>query len=58
MTNTAIATADSPFPEQAQLEAMVEDIIDKARRLGADGVEAGVSIDAGLSVTVRLGYWA
>jgi len=55
MTDTAIATADSPFPEQAQLEAMVGDIIDQARRLGADGVEAGVSIDAGLSVTVRLG---
>jgi PmbA protein len=55
MTDTAIDTAASPFPEQAQLEAMVEDIITRARQLGADGVEAGVSIDAGLSVTVRLG---
>jgi len=55
MTDTAIDTLASPFPEQAQLEAMVEDIIGRARRLGADGVEAGVSIDAGLSVTVRLG---
>jgi PmbA protein len=34
---------------------MVDEIITRARRLGADGVEAGVSIDAGLSVTVRLG---
>ena len=55
MNDTAMATADSPFPEQAQLEAMVEEVIARARRLGADGVEAGVSIDAGLSVTVRLG---
>jgi PmbA protein len=55
MTDTAIDTAESPFPEQARLEAMVEDIIDQARRLGADGVEAGESIDSGLSVTVRLG---
>ncbi len=55
MTDTAIDTAASPFPEPARLEAMVEDIIARAKRLGADGVEAGVSIDAGLSVTVRLG---
>jgi len=55
MTDTTMATADSPFPEQAQLDAMVEDVIARARRLGADGVEAGVSIDTGLSVTVRLG---
>ena len=44
-----------PFPEQAQLEDMVQDILVQARGLGADQVEAGVSIDAGLSVTVRLG---
>lgn len=45
----------SPFPKQAQLEDMVQDVILQARKLGADQVEAGVSIDAGLSVTVRLG---
>jgi PmbA protein len=45
----------SPFPEQAQLEDMVQGIIAQARKLGADQVETGVSIDAGLSVTVRLG---
>jgi PmbA protein len=55
MTDTAIDITEPPFPEQAQLEDMVEDIIARARRLGADGVEAGVSIDAGISVTVRLG---
>ena len=55
MTDTAIDVTEPPFPEQARLEEMVEDVIARARRLGADGVEAGVSIDAGLSVTVRLG---
>jgi PmbA protein len=55
MTDTAIDVTEPPFPEQARLEEMVEDVIARARQLGADGVEAGVSIDAGLSVTVRLG---
>ncbi len=50
------STANEPeFPQQSQLEEMVHDIIAQAQKLGADGVEAGVSIDAGLSVTVRLG---
>ena len=40
MTDTAIDVTEPPFPEQAQLEDMVQDIIDRARRLGADGVEA------------------
>ena len=52
MTDTALDVTEPPFPEQARLEEMVEDIIARARQLGADGVEAGVSIDAGLSVTV------
>ena len=43
------------FPQQSQLEEMMHDVIAQAQKLGADGVEAGVSIDAGLSVTVRLG---
>ena len=45
----------SPFPEQSLLEDMVQDLVAQAQQLGADEVEAGVSIDAGLSVTVRLG---
>ncbi len=50
------STAIEPdFPQQSQLEEMVHDVIAQAQKLGADGVEAGVSIDAGLSVTVRLG---
>jgi len=48
-------TPDAGLPEQSQLEALVQDVIAQARTLGADQVDAGVSIDAGLSVTVRLG---
>ena len=55
MTDTSLTEQDSPFPEQAQLEDMVQQVIEQARKAGADGVEAGVSVDAGLSVTVRLG---
>lgn len=55
MSDIQTREQQSPFPEQAQLEVMVQDIIAQARKLGADQVEAGVSIDAGLSVTVRLG---
>jgi PmbA protein len=45
----------APLPEPSQLEGMVQDIIRQAQAQGADEVEAGVSLDAGLSVTVRLG---
>jgi PmbA protein len=45
----------SLFPEQSRLEDIVQDLMAQAQQLGADQVEAGVSIDAGLSVTVRLG---
>jgi PmbA protein len=45
----------APLPEAARLEEMVQDIIARARAAGADQVEAGVSFDTGLSVTVRLG---
>jgi len=55
MTDTRLTEQESPFPEQTQLEDMVQHVITQARKAGADGVAAGVSIDAGLSVTVRLG---
>jgi PmbA protein len=45
----------APLPEQSRLEDMVHDIISQAQAQGADEVEAGVNLDAGLSVTVRLG---
>lgn len=43
------------FPEQSRLEDIVQDLMAQAQQLGADEVEAGVTIDSGLSVTVRLG---
>jgi PmbA protein len=55
MSDLQHVEGDSPFPEQSRLEELVLDVIHQASGRGADGVEAGVSIDAGLSVTVRLG---
>jgi len=45
----------APLPEAARLEEMVQAVVARARAAGADQVEAGVSFDVGLSVTVRLG---
>jgi PmbA protein len=39
----------------AALQAVVDELLDEARRQGADAAEAGVSTQTGLSVTVRLG---
>jgi PmbA protein len=55
MTNKTITEQDAALPESSRLEEIVQDVIARARAAGADEVEAGVSIDAGLSVTVRLG---
>ncbi len=40
---------------QARLEQLVDDLLSEARRQGASAAEAGVSSDAGLSLTVRMG---
>ncbi len=40
---------------QTRLEQLVHDLLSEARRQGATAAEAGVSSDAGLSVTVRMG---
>ena len=40
---------------QRDLELIVEGALDEARRGGAEQAEAGVTVDTGLSVTVRLG---
>jgi PmbA protein len=44
-----------PATTRSELEALVARILDEARTRGATQAEAGVSVDAGLSVTVRLG---
>jgi PmbA protein len=40
---------------QARLEQLVDDLLSEARQQGATAAEAGVSSDAGLSLTVRMG---
>lgn len=40
---------------QLELQQLVEDLLQEAKRKGASAAEAAVSSDAGLSVTVRLG---
>ena len=39
----------------AQLKQVVDDLLQEAHKQGADNAEAGVSVQTGLSVTVRLG---
>lgn len=55
MADMATTGHEARFPEQSQLEELVQGVIDQARAQGVDQVEAGVSVEAGLSVTVRLG---
>ena len=43
------------FPAKSELETLVRRALDEATRLGATGADAAVSVDSGLSVTVRLG---
>ncbi len=40
---------------QGRLEQLVEDLLSEAKQQGATAAEAGVSSDAGLSLTVRMG---
>jgi len=46
---------DSEQVRLAQLRVLVSESLDEARGQGATGAEAGMSVDRGLSVTVRLG---
>ncbi len=45
----------APLPEQATLDDLVAQVLEEAKRQGAQAAEAGVSFDTGLAVTVRLG---
>ncbi len=40
---------------KSHLEQLVSDLLSEAKSQGASSAEAGVSLDAGLAVTVRLG---
>lgn len=55
MTSQVVETRGANLPEPAELEVLVQQVLTEASRLGASAAEAGVSLEAGLSVTVRLG---
>ena len=50
-----ISPSAATLPDQSELEGVVRRILEVATELGATSAEAGVSCDAGLSVTVRMG---
>lgn len=52
-TNSKNRDSD-PYNEN-QLKALVEDLLKEAKSLGASAAEAGLSVESGLSVSVRMG---
>jgi len=54
MANQAVETRGAALPQPEELEALVQLVLDEAKACGATGAEAGISLEAGLSVTVRL----
>ena len=57
MSNTLLNSkqnAEQAF-DSDRLKNIVDDMLNEARKLGASAAEAGVSVESGLSVTVRLG---
>jgi PmbA protein len=55
MNSAANQSAPETYPNQSELEAVVAAILAEARQQGASSAEAGVSFEAGLSVSVRMG---
>ncbi len=55
MTSQVVEARGANLPEPAELESLVQQVLAEASHLGASAAEAGVSLEAGLSVTVRLG---
>lgn len=53
MSNANLTPAERA--KLSELEMLVAECLDEAARQGATGAEAGVSLESGLSVTVRLG---
>lgn len=57
--NRAVADQGMTIPDRERefdtLQDLVDDALDHARRLGADGAQASTSLQGGISVTVRLG---
>jgi len=55
MAQTAESLVEQAFPDEQRLEGLIDRVLSEAGAQGASAAEAGVSFDAGLSVTVRLG---
>lgn len=55
LPHPAQAARIAPHAELDRLAAIAEDVIARCRQRGADQVELGLSVDAGLAVNVRLG---
>jgi PmbA protein len=55
MTNQAVENRGAELPQPAELETLVRLVLDESKACGASAAEAGVSLEAGLSVTVRRG---
>ena len=55
MSDTSLKKHEPALQDAVQLQDKVQEAIRQAQALGADAVEAGISEDIGLSVTVRLG---
>ena len=53
--HTSSKNRDSDPYNQDQLKAVVEDLLKEAKSLGASDAEAGLSVESGLSVSVRMG---
>jgi len=54
MTQTEQAVAEAGLPDLETLKATVQRVLDTAAAQGATAAEAGINLDIGLSVTVRL----
>jgi PmbA protein len=55
MTAIAEPQGRTSLPDKAQLEQLVQQVLDEARRQGATAAEASASVGSGLSVQVRNG---
>ncbi|ROR34875.1 microcin-processing peptidase 1 [Inmirania thermothiophila] len=55
MSGIAASRQRAALPSVQALEEVVGEALERARALGAEAAEAGLSVDQGLSVTVRMG---
>lgn len=54
-SSTAIGTSSRNEYDAAQLKQLIQDMLAQAQQRGASAAEAGLNVETGLSVTVRMG---